>query len=116
MVQIVSHDWQKLHKTSRNSKINMCLIAYQNTYILSFPCTLGTVSQVSQSYLRHCLLVAHIAHLKLLNTQLSNFLSDVSFFRLFKRIVIVYMLILAFSQSRVCIIIFAKQLFIIIIF
>ena len=28
MVQTASHDWQKLHKTSRNSKINMCLIAY----------------------------------------------------------------------------------------
>ena len=57
MVHIVSHDWQKLHKTSRNSKINMCLIAYQNHIYTILPLYLfGTVSQVSQSYLRHCLL------------------------------------------------------------
>ena len=55
--QIVSHDWQKLRKTSRNSKINMCLIAYQNHIYTILPLYLfGTVSQVSQSYLRHCLL------------------------------------------------------------
>ena len=54
MVQIVSHDWQKLHKTSRNSKINVCLIVYQNHIYTIFPPYLfGTVSQ---SYLRHCLL------------------------------------------------------------
>ena len=54
MVQIVSHDWQKLHKTSRNSKINVCLIVYKNHIYTIFPPYLfGTVSQ---SYLRHCLL------------------------------------------------------------
>ena len=49
MVQIVSHDWQKLHKTSRKSKINVCLIAYQNHIYTNLPPYLfGTVSQVSQ--------------------------------------------------------------------
>ena len=54
MVQIVSHDWQKLHKTRRNSKINVCLTVYQNhIYTIFPPYVFGTVSQ---SYLRHCLL------------------------------------------------------------
>ena len=39
MVQIVSHNWQKLHKTSRNSKI---------IYTILPPYLFGTVSQVSQ--------------------------------------------------------------------
>ena len=57
MAKIVFHGWQKLHTTSRNSKINICLIAYKNhTYPILPSYLFGTVSQVSQSNLRHSLL------------------------------------------------------------